>query len=768
MTPAFWDRVERWLESRNERKVRRRLGWVPAAVKGEVQALDQASREDIRRRSAMLFKRITARPGDTGRALVEALALASRAVKHTLGFYPNDTQLMAALELARGKVIELRSGEGKTIVALLAAYWLVLRGRHVDIATTNDYLALRDQRWVGLIYTMLGASVGVIISTTPRRDRRGEYDKHVTYVANQELGFDYLRDNLETEAGGQVRPQFDFVIIDEADSVLIDEARTSLIIAEPRKESVETPVARNLSALAGIVRELLPNQDYEVDYRKHSVAFTDQGIRKITARLGERFFSAENISNQRALWHALYAEVFLKSGKDYIVHGDKVILVDEFTGHALPDRVLLEGLQQAVEVKDDLKPSGELPIIADITYRNFFKLHQNIAGMTGTAWDARGEFSNLYDLEVAVLEPHHGLLRRDLPTLFFRTEEEKLVKVVSEAKAAREHGYPLLLVGRHIAAAKKVSEVLSSYSLPHQLLHAEVGQVEAQIIEAAGKPGVVTVATNMAGRGADIVLEESLRYRSGLRVIGLEHNLSRRVDEQLRGRAGRQGQFGRTQFFASLEDALFQIYADDEFWDYCQSLAWPFSGREDQKLEVGVLRAQRASETIEAGTRLALARFDSVIDRERHAIYVLRQAILLAPVPREIIIREIRRILSREHHSAMPRAELEKFLEEKTQDPRTARTLASFFFAQASPPTPALLATKASHPEEEKKAILRLLDQEWQEYLEQIRWVQDWIGLTAIAGQDPYAEFTETTDRMFHDMRRELALKTLSILIGSP
>ncbi|MBI4132893.1 MAG: hypothetical protein HY473_02305 [Candidatus Sungbacteria bacterium] len=770
----LWDRIDSWLERRANERTLKFLDGLSRAIAEQRHDIQNYTPQDIAQRSLKLQKEIIGKRRPEAKDAVAAFALASLAVKRILGFFPNATQLAAAILLAEGNIIEMRSGEGKTVVALLAAYWQTLQRRHVDIATTNDYLAERDHHALGLAYGFLGVSAGLVTSRTPRPTRRAEYAKHVTYVANQELGFDYLRDYLATSTADQISGTHDFAIIDEIDSILIDEARTSLIITEPTRmdRQPRRPEPERMREILDIVRELAENTDYTVDYRWRTVALTDQGIGKVVAKLGEDLYTAKDLETMRALWYALYVRVFIRPDKDFIVENNKVILVDEFTGHAMPDRVLFQGLQEAVEMQAGVKPSGEFAINAAITYRNFFKLYRGIAGMTGTADEAREEFYNLYGLRVVPFHPHQGLLRHDLPTLFFRTAEEKFSAMVREAERARREAAPLLIVGRSIAAAKNASQLLTQHSIPHQLLHAAVSRAESTIIEEAGKPGVITVATNMAGRGADIIINESVRSRSGLRVLGLEHNLSRRVDEQLRGRSGRQGVFGETQMLSSLEDELLQAYADNEFWDYAEALAWKPEGVSAPELARGVLRAQDAAEVIASEQRLSLLRFDSVIDNRRNATYALRARILQAPSYQAEVLREVRRILFQERDSAMDRDDLKKLFRWEELSPKIREGLLRFFAGKDPDEIP--IGDNASRPEshtaynEVKGKILSRLDQSWQRYLESVEWLEDWISLTSVAHEDPYVKFTATADRMFHDMRREFAVSALKLIFAIP
>ena len=759
-------KLDDWIDSRTQMREIKRLQKIADAAKEYTRNFGHLVPEAVAEESRRLRERLRASPADAAELQPRALAIGGLAVERVLGFAPNSTQIIGALLMVEGNIIEMHAGEGKTVVATLAAYWQFLLGHHTDITTTNDYLATRDQRWMGLVFGFLGASVGLIISTTPRPQRRAEYQKDVTYVANQELGFDYLRDHLETNAAEEVSGAFDFVIIDEADSILIDEARTSLIITEPRELGDEAGREyQELKKLILAIKQLSPGSDYTIDYRLRTTALTEAGADRLVHLLGRDFFKERDVDEMDALWYALYASVFLQPERDYIIRGDKVILINEFTGHAMPDRVLLEGLQRAVEAKAGIPPSKDHSIVASVTYSNFFHRFKKVSGMTGTAFAAREEFYNLYGLRVARLLPHRGALRKDKPTIFFRTEKEKFDRVVWESLRAKAQGAPLLIVGRSIAAAKQASDLLEREGISHQLLHAEVGEEESAIIQAAGRPGMITVATNMAGRGADIVIDETLRYRNGLRVLGLQHNLSRRVDEQLRGRAGRQGQMGETIIAASLEDELFQAYGDDDFWDRAEKLPWPAEGISDEILQAGVFRAQDEAEEISMEARSSLARFDLVVDAHREATYRLRQRILETDDFFEFIADTIRRILIVEEYSAVRPRDLKKILYWSSLDADLQKKLSSFLFWHRSLEP---RRSRSSYPQpydEAKKAILSVIDSRWEGYLESAYWLMDWISMTSAAGRDPYIEFARTADRMFHDMRRDFAITALRAIL---
>lgn len=737
--------------------------WVADATRSKRNFYSPSTVGDINRLSKKLERDIREKKVHPVDAFSDAVALVTAACERFLQISPNDTQVSAAYALSLGNIVELPTGEGKTIVAMMAAYLHTLRGEHVDICTTNDYLAERDYRWMALVYGALGISSGLILSRTPRHERREQYTKHITYAANQELAFDHLRDHLSIDPADQVLGSLQFAIIDEVDSVLIDEARTPLIISERGAAKMDTHEASDIKMCVDVVRSLIPERDYEVDLRAKSAVLTERGIETVTKKIGKDLFSDENSSLFRYLEAALFVHVFFKNGKDYIIQNGKLKLVDEFTGHILEDRKYIDGIQQVLEAHEGIVPTQEDVITASITYRNFFCLYSAISGMTGTAYIARREFETLYHIDVVRFPPNKGLRRVDYTTRFFRSDEEKLAAIVAYTQKQRAEGTPLLIVGRSVSLAEKVSKYLSEKNVPHQLLHAGREAEESNIIKRAGEVGMVTVATNMAGRGADIVIDRVLQERSGLRMLGIEHNFSRRVDNQLRGRAGRQGQKGETEFFASLEDELLQTYGDDAFWDAAEAIEWKPEGIYHQDLDSGVDRAQEAAERMEAEMRLSLARFDAVIDEHRRETYRLRDVILMTPAFFPLLFQELRHILLKEEFSSLPEREIRELLEWGLLS-EEGRTLFEKCLFENEAILAASLESKVPNKNEVRKSILTFLDTRWQAYLANTRWLEDWIPFVGVGGEDPFVTFIADAHKMFHDMRKDFALETLRML----
>lgn len=769
---ALLDRLDQWIEKKTTDWQIRRLQKLCAAIQHECLLTPPHTAGDILKASSELKSQIEKGRKDS-LVIFDAIKLASLASKRFLGYVPNQTQIAAGIILSGGNIIEMKTGEGKTTVALLTSYLQILYNRHVDIATTNDYLAERDQHSMGVLFGVLGSQVGLVLSGTPREKRKEEYAKGITYVANQELGFDYLNDNLALSPEEQITGKRDFVLIDEVDSILLDEARTALIITEPDAEGNRGMQVRTgeMRRMLNLAKKLEIERDYIVDYRMKTVTLTDTGTEKVRELLGRDPYAAGDLHSLRALWYALYARIFLKTDRDFMVKDGKVVLVDEFTGHALPDRVLFEGLQEAAEAMVGANPSGDFRVTASATYRSFFRLYSKIAGMSGTAFGARDEFFKLYGLKVLPFRPHQGSLRYDWPTTFFRASQDKIAAAAGEAqKAVKDHA-PLLIVGRSIESVKELSSALEKEHIPHQLLHAAVGTSETEIIRQAGDPGAITVATNMAGRGTDIVIDKATKEKTGLRVLGFEHNMSKRIDDQLRGRAGRQGNFGETKMFASLEDELLQTYGDESFWNQAEKKEWGPEGIADPALLHGLERAQARAERADTDARMSLARFEDVVDLHRHAAYQMRQEILTALPEKylEDLFSKIHHILRREHASRIELAEIEKLF--RTPETDSAKPVNAVLIELMNGNIKEAAAAVPPKAEKEfdakKRNILQLLDQVWQRYLESINWLESWISLVSFANENPVISFTDIADQMFHDMRKEFAVKSLLIIFAA-
>lgn len=553
--------------------------------------------------------------------LPEAFAVVREAVKRKLGKRPFEEQVWGGIALHRGQIVEMKSGEGKTIAETMPVFLNALEGKGVHIITTNDYLAKRDAQWVGPIFEFLGLDVGVVTEQMERNERRKNYAKDITYVANQEVGFDFLRDNMVSDLKERVLRSLNFAIIDEVDSILIDEARTPLIISQ----LIEHPEKESFIFFAELASILQENIDYEVDEKFQQILLTEEGekrLMKIFSR-GENLLKNPEFNYQ--LNRALRAEALFQKERDYLIKDGRVILIDEFTGRLTPDRRLMEGLHQAIEAKEGAAIREKDQIFAKITFQNLFKLYKKFAGMTGTAETAKDEFFEVYGKEVFIVPTHNPIIRRDFPDIFYLTEEAKFNFIVEEATYCHKRGRPVLIGTPSVETAIKMSQVLDRFGISHQLLTAKHHEKEAEQIGQAGKRGMVTVATNMAGRGTDIILDKDTLKLGGLHMIGVGRHRAKRIDDQSRGRAGRQGQKGSSRFHISMEDELVQVFGSEEFWQEIEKMeVWEDKPFSNSFFRTEVEKSQKLAESLDFDSRKRLYEFDQIYERQRAIIYKMR------------------------------------------------------------------------------------------------------------------------------------------------
>ncbi|MDR1400783.1 MAG: preprotein translocase subunit SecA [Endomicrobium sp.] len=584
--------------------------------------------------------------------LPEAFACVRETSSRTIGLRHFDVQIIGGYILHKGKIAEMKTGEGKTLVATLAAYLNALLQKGVHIVTVNDYLARRDREWMGVIYERLGLTVGSVEHETKNEDRRVAYNCDVTYVTNNELGFDYLRDNMVITKEDRVLRPLNYAIIDEVDSILIDEARTPLIISGAVEQSTDKYYTSNriVSNLTG--RKITENEeikakyegvdltkgcDYVIDEKNHSIVLTEQGIQKTEKILGLK----DIYDDLQSEWvhhikQAVRACNLYHRDVEYVVKGGEIIIVDEFTGRLMPGRRWSDGLHQAIEAKENLKIADENQTLATITFQNFFRMYEKIAGMTGTAATESAEFWEIYKLGVVEVPTNNAMIRKDYPDVIYRTEKEKYNAIIVEIESTWKKGQPVLVGTRSIEKSEKIATMLRKKGIPHQVLNAKYHELEAQIIAGAGVKNAVTIATNMAGRGTDIVLgkgdpvqNEEVKKYGGLHIVGTERHESRRIDNQLRGRAGRQGDPGSSKFFLSMEDELMRLFGSDKMSIVMQKLGLK-EGEDLQHLWISkaVEGAQKKVEGMNFDIRKQLIDFDNVINKQREAVYGLRNKIL--------------------------------------------------------------------------------------------------------------------------------------------
>ena len=553
--------------------------------------------------------------------LVDAFAVAREAGRRVLNMRHYDVQLIGGVVLHEGKIAEMATGEGKTLVATLPAYLNALAGGGVHIITVNDYLARRDSEWMGPLYELLGLTIGNIQHDMSDDDRRSAYGADITFGTNNEFGFDYLRDNMKFQSEDMVQPTHNFAIVDEVDSILIDESRTPLIISGPAEQSTEL-----YYKVDRLIPALKLERDYEVDEKNRSAALTEEGVSHLERLLGvDNLYDASHMDLVHHVQQAVKAHALFKLDRDYLLKDGEVVIVDEFTGRMMPGRRWSDGLHQAVEAKEGVKIAQENQTLATITFQNFFRMYDKLAGMTGTAITEAPEFHKIYDLDVLEIPTNKPLIRDEMPDVIFRTESEKWKAAVEEITEQNETGRPVLVGTTSIEKSEKISKMLGKRGVKHVVLNAKHHEREAEIVALAGQQGAVTIATNMAGRGTDIVLGDGVKELGGLHVLGTERHEARRIDNQLRGRTGRQGDAGSSQFILSLEDDLMRIFGMDRLQGLMARLGMEENVPiEDRMVTKALERAQRQVEGRNFETRKHLLEYDDVMEKQRQAIYAMR------------------------------------------------------------------------------------------------------------------------------------------------
>ncbi|MDR3567867.1 MAG: preprotein translocase subunit SecA [Syntrophobacteraceae bacterium] len=609
--------------SQNERTLKK-LVPVVSEINDFEPAMQKLSDEQLRGKTAEFRQRIE-NGQEIEDLLPEAFAVAREASVRALGMRPFDVQLIGGIVLHQGTIAEMKTGEGKTLVATLPIYLNALSGKGVHLVTVNDYLAKRDSEWMGRLYNFLGLSVGCIVHGLDDSERQQAYHADITYGTNNEFGFDYLRDNMKFRKEDLVQRDLHYAIVDEVDSILIDEARTPLIISGPAEKSTELYFRVNR-----IIPPLHEEEHYTKEEKTRTVSLTEEGVSRVERLLGvENLYDPANMTINHHVQQALKAHVLFKRDVDYIVKDGEVIIVDEFTGRLMPGRRYSEGLHQALEAKEGVKVENENQTLASITFQNYFRMYGKLAGMTGTAETESPEFAKIYKLDVVVVPTHMNMIRKDHPDCIFRTESEKFKAVAREIKELYEVKRPVLVGTISISKSEKLSEMLKRTGIPHQVLNAKQHEKEAEIVSQAGQPGSVTISTNMAGRGTDIVLGPGVVDLGGLHIIGTERHESRRIDNQLRGRAGRQGDPGSSRFYLSLEDDLMRIFAADRLSGLMQRIGMA----EDEPIEHGLIskaieNAQSRVEDHNFSIRKNIIEYDDVMNQQREIIYRQRREAL--------------------------------------------------------------------------------------------------------------------------------------------
>ncbi|BBJ27587.1 preprotein translocase subunit SecA [Athalassotoga saccharophila] len=698
--------------------------------------------------------------------LPEAFAIVREASRRAIGMRPFDVQLMGAIALHEGMVAEMKTGEGKTLVAVMPAYLNALEGKGVHVVTVNDYLAKRDANWMKPAYELLGLSVGFLQSEMDQDQRRAQYNCDITYGTNTEMGFDYLRDNLAYLPEQRVQRGHNYAIIDEVDSILIDEARTPLIISGPAENS-----SRLYKQFASLAKKLKRDEDFKIDEKQRTVSLTEEGIKKIENLLGiQNLYDPSNIEYNFHILNALRALHLYKKDVDYIVRGNEVVIVDEFTGRILEGRRYSEGLHQAIEAKENVQIKEESITYATITLQNYFLMYKKIAGMTGTAYTEREEFDQIYKMKVVIIPTNKPMIRRDMDDLIYRTEEEKYNAIIEEVTKRYQKGQPILIGTTSIEKNEKLSAMLKRKGIPHEVLNAKNHEKEAEIIAKAGQKGAVTVATNMAGRGVDIKLGEGVVELGGLFVLGTERHESRRIDNQLRGRSGRQGDPGESRFYISTEDNLLRIFGGDRMKSLMNTLKIaPGQPIEHPMLSRLIEQAQKKVEGMHFSIRKHLLELDSVLDRQRNAVYSHRNWILdgtdvrehLMEIFEDVVDRRIQNYLSskdpdewdwesfsNELSAIFPFFSLDGKSKEEVEELKSQimEDLKKNYDAKVSE------IGEERFPQILKYVMLKVIDERWRLHLQEVDMLKESINLRAYGQKDPVIEFKKESYQRFEEM----------------
>ena len=714
--------------------------------------------------------------------LPEAFAVVREASKRVLGMRHFDVQLMGGVCLHNGNIAEMRTGEGKTLVATLPVYLNALTGKGVHVVTVNDYLATRDSEQMGRLYNFLGLSTGLIVANLDFNQRREAYACDITYGTNNEFGFDYLRDNMVTDVLQMVQRPLNYAIVDEVDSILIDEARTPLIISGPGQRSTD-----NYYKLAKIVPHLVRDEDYIIDEKQKTIAPTDSGIEKVEKMLGvENLYDAENIELNHLLGASLRAYAMMHRDTDYVVKDGEVVIVDEFTGRLMFGRRYSDGLHQAIEAKEGLKVERESQTLASVTFQNYFRMYEKLAGMTGTAKTEEKEFIDIYGLEVIPIPPNKPLIRTDLPDQIFKTKAAKYRAVVRNAVERHKVGQPLLIGTTSITQSEELSDMLLRAGVPHNVLNAKHHEKEAEIVANAGQMGMVTIATNMAGRGTDITLGEGVPELGGLAILGTERHESRRIDNQLRGRSGRQGDPGSSQFFLSLEDDLMRIFGADNITGIMDKLGM----EEDEPIEHSLItksieRAQKKVEDHNYNIRKYVLEYDDVMNQQREVLYEQRRRILRNESLRETINEMIDKLVT----DAVDTYADEKLYPEEwdyeglykhlsqyflTEDIMTPQDMEEYTrqellerlleIAHEEYQDRVNMLGEAMFSQLEKAIMLRVVDNKWMEHLDNMDMLREGIGLRAYGQKNPLVEYKFEAFEMFQNMIAAIQDETIMAL----
>ena len=744
-------------------------------INGHEKALESLSDDALAGHTGK-FKERLANGESLDDMLPEAFAVVREASRRVLGMRHFDVQMIGGICLHEGKIAEMRTGEGKTLVATLPVYLNALEGKGVHMVTVNDYLARRDSEWMGRVYRFLGLSVGLIAHDMDFPERKLAYASDVTFGTNNEFGFDYLRDNMVIHPQQMVQRDLHYAIVDEVDSILVDEARTPLIISGPGQKSTDM-----YAVMARAVAQLKEGEDYKLDEKQKTVAPSDEAVLKVERIVGiKNLYAPENLELSHCFTAALRAKALMKRDRDYVVRDDEIIIVDEFTGRLMVGRRYSDGLHQAIEAKEGVKIQRESQTLASITFQNYFRMYDKLGGMTGTAKTEEDEFLKIYKLPVVVVPTNRPVQRVDEPDAIYKTKRAKYRAVGQAVEEIHKTGQPILIGTTSITQSEELSAILKKHGVEHNVLNAKYHEKEAEIIKDAGQRGAVTIATNMAGRGTDIQLGDGVQELGGLYILGTERHESRRIDNQLRGRAGRQGDPGRSKFYLSLEDDLLRLFAADNIASIMDRLGMDENDPIEHKLITrSIERAQKKVEARNFDIRKHVLEYDDVMNQQREVIYAERRKILRGEDLKENIFFMLDKIiesemdqyanaklypeewtldgliedaekiyapegkLKKEELEAMSRDELEETLKKTARDAYAAREQ---------------LFGEENMRELEKVVMLRVVDNHWMEHLDRMDMLREGINLRAYGQRNPLVEYKIEALDMFEAM--EAAIQT--------
>lgn len=780
-----------------QKKILKRLRKQVDVINGLNDKYEKMSDKELRAQTDELKKRLSKKNVTLDTILPDAFAVAREAAKRVIGERPYDVQLIGGMVLHEGNVAEMKTGEGKTLVATLPTYLNALEGKGVHVVTVNDYLAQRDAGWMGQVYDFLGLTTGVIVNEAsfvydkdydnehhddPRMrklrpvSRKEAYAADITYGTNNEFGFDYLRDNMVNDVDLLRQRELNFAIVDEVDSILIDEARTPLIISAPAAENPD-----NYYTFAKIAAKLVP-EDYVLDEKRRSVALTDEGVEKVQKLLGiKNLYTPDHVRSVYHMDQALRAQTLFKRDKDYVVTNDgEVIIVDEHTGRLMQGRRYNEGLHQAIEAKEGVPVLEESMTLATISFQNYFRLYNKLSGMTGTAFTEAEEFQQIYSLDVIQIPPNKPVIREDKEDLIFKTEKAKLKAVAEAIKDYHKQGRPVLVGSGSIEKNEQIAKYLEKEGIKFEILNAKNNEREAAIVAKAGEKGAITLATNIAGRGTDIKLGEGVKELGGLVVIGSERHESRRIDNQLRGRGGRQGDPGETQFYVSTEDDLMRIFQGERIASLMDRL-----GVDDDT----PIRTRAVSKTLEAAqkrvegynfdTRKNVVQYDNVINRHRRVVYVMRRRILEG----DNIKPEIERLLRAKVHelTTLPSKNNPKFVEDFSVifpvDKEKIEKVGKEKKDRLRYEKALELAEEAYAKKEreigaddlrgvEREVYMAVLDTLWMQHLENMQHLREGIHWRSVGQRDPLVEYRSESQKLFESLQANLRDEVLATIFN--